>query len=99
MHRPTSARLDDMSAEPNMFVSLKSQRIIVEEIPFDVLIYRLEEDTSWTLEVVTQDSTSVVWGQFFEDDGAALEEARSSIQEEGPTAFQNGGSNVIPFPR
>jgi len=46
---------------------------------------------------VTEDGTSIVWDDLFEDDRAAFEEAISSIRREGAVAFANGDSNVIPF--
>ncbi|MEP3847720.1 MAG: hypothetical protein ABJM43_20430 [Paracoccaceae bacterium] len=52
---------------------------------------------TWSLEVVTEDGTSIVWDDLFEDDGAAFEEAISTIHGEGAVAFANGGSNVVPF--
>jgi hypothetical protein len=49
------------------------------------------------LEVGTEDGTSIVWDDLFEDDQNAFEEAVTTIQKEGAVAFANGGSNVIPF--
>ena len=64
---------------------------------FKVEIYKLENGDGWSLEVVTADGTSIVWDDLFEDDGAAFEEAVTTIRKEGAVAFTNGGSNVIPF--
>lgn len=50
-----------------------------------------------TIEVDTEDGTSIVWDYLFEDDRAAFEEAISTICSEGAVAFANGGSNVVPF--
>jgi hypothetical protein len=66
-------------------------------VPFKVDIYKLEGGDAWSLEVVTEDGTSIVWDDLFEDDRAAFEEALSAIRSESAVAFANGGSNVIPF--
>ena len=86
-----------MEREPNLIISSASRRIVEEGVPFKVDIYKLEGGDGWSLEVVTEDGTSIVWDDLFEDDQAAFEEAVTTIREEGPTAFVNGGSNVFPF--
>ena len=62
-------------------------------------IYKLDGGEGWTLEVVTEDGTSIVWDNLFDDDRAAFDEALNTIRSEGAVAFANGGSNVIPFKR
>ncbi|WP_019956300.1 hypothetical protein [Yoonia vestfoldensis] len=86
-----------MEREPNLVISSISQRIVEDGVPFKVDIYKLEGGDSWSLEVVTEDGTSIVWDNLFEDDRAAFEEAISTIRSEGAVAFANGGSNVVPF--
>lgn len=44
---------------------------------------------------MTEDGTSTIRDNLFEDDRAAFEEAISTIRSEG--AFASGGSNVVPF--
>lgn len=88
-----------MVREPNIVISSASQRIIEVGVPFKVDIYKLESGDGWSLEVVTEDGTSIVWDDLFEDDLAAFEEAISTIRSEGAVAFANGGSNVVPFNR
>jgi len=88
-----------MEREPNLVISSASQRIIEDGVPFKVDIYKLEGGDGWSLEVVTEDGTSIVWDDLFEDDRAAFEEAISTIRSEGAVAFANGGSNgsnVVP---
>jgi hypothetical protein len=92
--RPTR---NQMEREPNLVISSASQRIVEDGVPFKVDIYKLEGGDGWSLEVVTEDGTSIVWDDLFEDDQAAFEEALSTIRSEGAVAFANGGSNVIPF--
>lgn len=41
-------------------------------MPFKVDIYKLEGGDGWSLEVVTEDGTSIVWDDLFEDDRAAF---------------------------
>lgn len=86
-----------MEREPNLVISSASQRIVEEGVPFKVDIYKLEGGNGWSLEVVTEDGTSIVWDDLFEDDQTAFREAVETIRKEGAVAFANGGSNVIPF--
>ncbi len=86
-----------MEREPNLIISSNSQRIVEDGVPFKVDIYKLKGGDGWSLEVVTEDGTSIVWDDLFDDDRAALEEAVTTIRKEGAVAFVNGGSNVIPF--
>ncbi|WP_116599327.1 hypothetical protein [Primorskyibacter marinus] len=86
-----------MVREPNLVISSASQRIVEGEVPFKVDIYKLENGDGWTLEVVTEDGTSIVWDDLFDDDRAAFDVALNTIRREGAVAFANGGSNVIPF--
>jgi hypothetical protein len=83
--------------EPNLVISSASQRIVEDGVPFKVDIYKLEGGDGWSLEVVTEDGTSIVWDDLFEDDRVAFEEAISTIRSEGAVAFANGDSNVVPF--
>lgn len=88
-----------MEPEPNLVISNASQRIVVEGVSFQVDIYKLEGGDGWSLEVVTEDGTSIVWDDLFDDDRAAFEEALATINREGPVAFVRGEENVIPFRR
>lgn len=86
-----------MEREPNLVISGASRRIVEDDVPFKVDIYKLEGGDGWSLEVVTEDGTSIVWDDLFDDDQAAFEEAVTTIRAEGAVAFANGGSNVVPF--
>ncbi len=83
--------------DPNIVDSSMSRKIVEDGITFDVQIYKIEGTNEWSLDVVTQDGTSVVWDELFADDEVAFEEAVNTIRSEGALAFQNGGGNVIPF--
>ena len=86
-----------MEREPNLIISSASQRIVEDGVPFKIDIYKLEGEDDWSLEVVTEDGTSIVWDDLFGDDTAAFEEAVTTIRNEGALVFANGGSNVVPF--
>lgn len=86
-----------MEREPNLVISSASKRIIEDGVPLKVEIYKLEGGDGWSLEVVTEDGTSIVWDNLFDDDQTAFEEALTTIRTEGAVAFANGESNVIPF--
>jgi hypothetical protein len=88
-----------MEREPNLISSGMSRRIVEEGITFKVDIYQLEGGDGWTLEVVLEDGTSIVWDDLFDYDQTAFEEAVATIRNEGAVAFANGGSNVVPFKR
>ena len=86
-----------MESEPNLVISSASQRIVEDGVPFKVDIYKFEGGDGWSLKVVTEDGTSIVWDDLVGDDRAAFEEVISTIRSEGAVAFANGGSNVVPF--
>lgn len=88
-----------MEPEPNLVISSASQWVVVEGVPFKVDIYKLEGGDGWSLEVVTEDGTSIVWDDLFDNDRAAFEEALATIKKEGPVAFVRDDENVIPFRR
>ena len=85
-------------SDPNLISSGLSRRVKVEGHELRIEIGKLEEDPTWTLEVVDEDGTSTVWDDQFENDQAALDEAMSAIEEEGLAAFRDTG-NVIKFPK
>lgn len=82
--------------EPNLVTSGKSKRIVVDGYPFSIDIFRLETDTTWTLEVIDHRNTSHVWDDQFESDTEARDVAVKTIDAEGALAFMRG-NNVIPF--
>ncbi|PLS19783.1 hypothetical protein [Neptunicoccus cionae] len=88
-----------MEREPNLIISSVSQHVDVECITFKVEICKLEGGDKWSLEVLTDDGTSIVWNDHFIDDQAAFQGAVTTIQREGPIAFVKGDSNVISFKR
>jgi hypothetical protein len=83
--------------EPNLISSGLSRLISVEGHNFQIEIHRLEH-TKWSLEVIDEEGTSIVWDEEFETDDAALAEVLRAIEEEGVAAFQES-PNVVPFPK
>ena len=79
-----------MNDDEVLVISELSQELEEGGYIFDVQIYRLEEDSGWTLEVVDEDGTSHVWDEQFASDFAALVEAQKTIRTEGATAFMYG---------
>jgi len=84
--------------DPNLITSGLSRSASVDGASVRIEIVRLEGNPDWSLEVVDQEGTSLVWQEPFETDTAALTEALRAIEEEGATLFQEE-SNIVPFPR
>ena len=87
-----------MDEEPNLVTSGKSTRVVIDGYPFSIDIFRMENDTTWTLEVIDEQNTSHVWDEQFQSDAEARDVAVKTIEAEGAIAFMRG-SNVIPFRR
>ena len=88
----------DDDDEPNIVTSGKRQSVMIDGLRFQIEIYRLETDSTWTLEVVDPENTSHVWDEPFASDKDARDEAIKAIKSEGAVAFMRG-DNVIPFRR
>jgi hypothetical protein len=73
--------------DPVVIESGLSQDIEVEGYSFEVCIYRLEEDTTWTLEVIDEEGTSHIWDGTFVSDFAAMVEAQKAIRTAGAEKF------------
>ena len=84
-------------SDPNLVFSSAGQEVVIEGVSFRIEIFRLERDDEWTLEVVDEDGTSIVWNDTFKSDAEAFEIAVSTIRTEGAQTFRSG--NVIPFRR
>ena len=84
--------------DPNIATSGKSERIIVDDLPFMIQIFRIEGDKNWTLEVVDPDNTSHVWDDECASDAEARDMATAAIKREGAFAFMRG-NNVFLFRR
>ena len=84
--------------EPNLVTSAKSQQVIIDGYPFSIEICRMENEETWTLEVVDVNGTSHVWDDVFLSDKDARNAAIQALEAEGAIAFMLG-DNVVPFRR
>tara|TARA_R110002110_G_scaffold415730_3_gene654536 strand:- start:3666 stop:3932 length:267 start_codon:yes stop_codon:yes gene_type:complete len=82
--------------EPNLITSSKSQQVVVDGYPFSIEIYRLEDQSEWSLEVVDFENNSHVWDDLFKSDKEARNAAITELESEGALSFMRGNS-VIPF--
>lgn len=72
-----------MSDDLKIETSALSQEITSADRTVSVEIFRLDGESSWTLEVVDEFNNSTVWDDTFETDSAALTEAKKTILAEG----------------
>lgn len=84
--------------EPNLITSGLSRTIVWNGYRLQLEIYRLDDRPGWTLEVVNQIGTSIVWDDLFDSDQAAEATFRETLKTEGLAAFRDEG-NVIPISR
>ena len=68
-----------------------SQAVYVDGFVFDVFIYRLDGDATWTLEVVDEVGGAHIWTMDFMSDLDALTAAQTAIRKVGPLAFMSDG--------
>ncbi|MBC8356251.1 MAG: hypothetical protein H8E66_30095 [Planctomycetes bacterium] len=85
-------------ADPNIVFSGLSMTNNECGLDLRIDIYRLEDNPTWSLEVIDDEGTSTVWDELFETDQEALDEALKTIRDEGASAFRDPG-NVVKFPR
>lgn len=83
--------------DPNIVNSGLSRTVTAQGARVEVMIYRLEHDPQWALEVVNENGTSTVWDNLFDTDEEANEAFELTLREEGINAFLDR-SNVIEFP-
>ena len=83
---------------PNLVRSGLSGIVSKDDITVEVFIYRLESESKWSLEVVNDAGTSIVWDDLFDRDEDAYAEFQRTVEEEGMRAFLDN-QNVIPFKR
>jgi hypothetical protein len=81
--------------EPEIIASRLSGPFTQENISVEVLIYRLETDEEWTLEVVDDQGTSTVWSETFETDKVAHEEFLRTVQAEGIITFLSKPNSTL----
>jgi hypothetical protein len=76
-----------MDDEHKIIISSLSREFAWDGITIQILIYRLEHDPAWQLEVVDQKGTSTVWEDLFATEQYALNEAFQTIASEGIASF------------
>ena len=81
---------------PNLVRSGLSGIVSKDDVTVKVIIVRLESESKWSLEVVNDAGTSIVWDDLFDSDEDAYAEFQQTVEEEGMRAFLDN-QNVIPF--
>ena len=84
---------------PNLIRSGLSGVVSQDGVTVDVQVYRLDrEPVEWSLEVVNDAGTSIIWDDMFPTDKLAYEEFRRMVAGEGIRAFIEN-TKVILFRR
>ena len=83
---------------PNLVRSGLSGIVSKDNVTVEVIIVRLESESNWSLEVLNNAGTSIVWDDLFDSDEDAYAEFQRTVEEEGMRAFLDN-QNVIPFKR
>lgn len=73
--------------DPKIIDSPLSREVTQDGVTVRILIYRLEDDVTWTLEVVDEGGCSTTWDVPFLTEEDALKEAIAVIAEEGIRTF------------
>ena len=84
--------------EPNLVTLGHSRPITRDEVSITLEIYRFESEPDWTLEVVNDRGTSIVWDDRFATDDLALAAFEEVVADEGMATFLDD-SNVVPIQR
>lgn len=80
-----------MVIEKELVLSELCQTVSRDSTFVEIEIYRLEDDDTWTLEVVDETNASTVWDNKYPTEQAALDEALRVINEEGIRSFMKPG--------
>ena len=84
--------------EPEIINSKLSRTVVWNGYRMQLEIYRLDDRPGWTLEVVNEVGTSIVWDDLFDSEDAAEATFRETLKTEGLAAFRDEG-NVISISR
>jgi uncharacterized protein len=82
--------------EPELIESRLSRTFTWHGYVMQVHIYQLAGDPDWTLEVVNEEGTSIVWDDRFTTDRSAFEAFQKTLDTEGIDAFLDD-PDVLPF--
>jgi len=80
--------------DPEIINSRLSRTVVWNGYRMQLEIYRLDDRPGWTLEVVNEVGTSIVWDDLFDSDDAAEATFRETLRTEGLAAFRDEG-NVV----
>jgi hypothetical protein len=75
--------------EPNLINSSLSRTVVWNGYRLRLEIYRLDDRPGWTLEVINQVGTSIVWNDLFATDAEAEVTFRKTLKTEGLAAFRD----------
>ena len=84
------------SDEPELIESRLSRTYTRYGYTMHIHIYQLAGDPDWTLEVVNEEGTSIVWDDRFATDRLAYEAFQETLDTEGIDAFLDD-PDVLPF--
>lgn len=84
--------------EPNLVASSLFGVVTQDGVMVEVSIVKLEGTNEWTLEVVNDKRTSIVWDDPFATDDDAYAEFKRTVAEEGMNTLLDT-AKVIPFKR
>ena len=84
-------------SDPSLVTSGMSQHTTIGGQEIRIEIFKLDREQTWTLELIDQAGTSVVWDDQFANEQDALDEAKRNLKEEGLSLFRESGT-VISFP-
>lgn len=73
--------------DPEIIYSPLSREVTQDGVTIRILIYRLERDVKWTLEVVDESGGSTTWDAPFPCEEDAMKEAIATIAKEGLRTF------------
>jgi hypothetical protein len=80
-----------MTNDPEIRHSPLCAKVTRGGVTVDVQIYRFASgDDGWSLEVINEEGTSIVWDDRFATDVAAYAEFERTIDEEGIETFLSG---------
>ncbi len=76
-----------MDRDPEIIYSDHCTVFVRDDVVVQLQIYRLETIEGWSLEVVNEAGTSIVWDYLFATDEEAYAEFRRTVDEDGMAAF------------
>jgi hypothetical protein len=82
--------------EPELIESRLGRTFTWHGYVMDIHLYRLAGETDWTLEVVNEEGTSIVWDETFATYRQAFEAFQKTLETEGIEAFLDD-PDVLPF--